>query len=230
MAQPRGLGVRAVRGRPRGLRLHCRPLRHRAGRGPGCSGRQRGCHRLRSLRRPAAAAPRQRYPSIPGLWRPGVGRLSLEDKVALALAVERRALACPRGGDRRRERVFRRGEPHRHLLQHRGGGRGRALVLLRLGAGPCGPGDDRQTGLGFSVARDPEELDRGGGREPRRGRRPRRSWAPGPAARAPTRVVFAHEVMAALLSYLAQGLSADAVQKGRSLFAGKLGQTIGAGL
>ena len=35
--------------------------------------------------------------------------------------------------------------------------------------------------------------------------------------------------MAALLSYIAQGLSADAVQKGRSLFAGKLGQTVGSG-
>jgi PmbA protein len=43
-------------------------------------------------------------------------------------------------------------------------------------------------------------------------------------------VVFAHEVAAALLSYIAQGLSADAVQKGRSPFAGRLGQTVGSGL
>jgi PmbA protein len=35
------------------------------------------------------------YPSIPGLWRPGVGQMGLQDKVGLALAVERRALACP---------------------------------------------------------------------------------------------------------------------------------------
>ena len=40
-------------------------------------------------------------------------------------------------------------------------------------------------------------------------------------------MVFDREVAAALLSYIAQALSADAVQKGRSLFAGKLGETIG---
>jgi len=43
-------------------------------------------------------------------------------------------------------------------------------------------------------------------------------------------LVFGREVVAALLSYVAQGLSADAVQKGRSVFAGKLKEAIGSSL
>jgi PmbA protein len=43
-------------------------------------------------------------------------------------------------------------------------------------------------------------------------------------------VVLAPEVAAALLFYLAQGLSADAVQKGRSPFAGRLGEVVGSSL
>ena len=51
-----------------------------------------------------------------------------------------------------------------------------------------------------------------------------------PCATGSYTVVFAREVAAALLSYIAQGLSADAVQKGRSPFAGKLGETVGSAL
>ena len=43
-------------------------------------------------------------------------------------------------------------------------------------------------------------------------------------------MVFDREVVAALLSSVAPALSADAVQKGRSVFAGKLGQTVASSL
>ncbi len=136
MAEPRGLGVRAVREGPGGLRVHRRPLRRRGGRGPGRGGGQRGGRRPRSATRVCLrrrGRPTRRSRVCGGrVWR----TMSLEDKIGLALAVEAAALACPGRRDGRRERLLGRREPHRHLLEHRGGGRGRAVVLLRLRSGP----------------------------------------------------------------------------------------------
>ena len=93
----------------------------------------------------------------------------------------------------------------------------------------AGRDGDRQSGLGFSAGRDPGELDaEAAGAEA--GEKAAALLGARPCGTGSYTVVFAREVAAALLSYVAQGLSADAVQKGRSPFAGKLGEKIGSGL
>jgi PmbA protein len=169
------------------------------------------------------------YPSIPGLWRPGVGRLSLEDKVALALAVERRALACPRV-ETVEESVYSDEESRVAICSSTGvEAEAEHSFCFVYAQAHAGHDSERQSGLGFSAGRDPEELDpEAAGAEA--GEKAAALLGARPCDTGSYTVVFAREVMAALLAYVAQGLSADAVQKGRSLFAGKLGQGIGAGL
>ena len=113
---------------------------------------------------PAAAATR---PSRDCGGRAWAGS-RLEDKIELALAVERRGAGLPAGGDGGGERLLRRGEPHRHLLQHRGGGRGRAFVLLRLRAGARRA--RRRPAVGAGLQRRPRaRRTRPGGRRRRGG-------------------------------------------------------------
>jgi PmbA protein len=169
------------------------------------------------------------YPSVPGLWRPGVGSMSLEDKVQLALTVERSALACP-DVDTVEESVYA-DEESRVAICSTTGVEAEAehsfcFVYAQAHAGREG---DRQSGLGFSAGRDPEELaPEAAGREA--GEKAAALLGARPCDTGSYTVVFAHEVAAALLFYIAQGLSADAVQKGRSPFAGRLEETLGSSL
>ena len=169
------------------------------------------------------------YPSVPGLWRPGVGRLSLEDKVALALAVERRALACPRV-EMVEESVYSDEESRVAICSTTGvEAEGEHSFCFVWAQAHAGHDNDRQTGLGFSVAREPAELDvDAAGAEA--GEKAAALLGARPCKTGSYTVVFGQQVVAALLAYVAQGLSADAVQKGRSLFGDKLGQAVGAGL
>ena len=173
-----------------------------------------------------SAAP---YPSVPGLWRPGVGRLSLESKVELALAVERSALACPQV-ETVEESVYS-DEESRIAICSSAGVEAEAehSFCFVYAQAHAGHDSDRQSGLGYSAGRDPEELDaEAAGAEA--GEKAAALLGARPCDTGSYTVIFGREVMAALLAYVAQGLSADAVQKGRSLFADKLGQTIGAAL
>ncbi len=172
---------------------------------------------------PARAAA---YPSIPGLWRPGVGQMSLEDKVALALAVERRALACSEV-DTIEESVYSDEESRIAICSTIGvEAEAEHSFCFVYAQALAGRDADRQSGLGFSVARDPGELDaEAAGAEA--GEKAAALLGARPCSTGSYTVVLAHEVGSALLSYIAQGLSADAVQKGRSPFSGKLGQTVG---
>jgi PmbA protein len=170
-----------------------------------------------------SAAP---YPSIPGLWRPGVGALRLEDKVELALAVERRALACPHV-ETVEESVYS-DEESRIAICSSAGVEAEAehSFCFVYAQAHAGHDSDRQSGLGYSAGREPAELDaEAAGAEA--GEKAAALLGARPCDTGSYTVVFSREVMAALLAYVAQGLSADAVQKGRSLFADKLGQTIG---
>ncbi len=89
----------------------------------------------------------------------------------------------------------------------------------------AGRDGDRQSGLGFSVGREPAELDpRAAGREA--AEKARALLGAGPCPTGSYTVVFDRDVVAALLSSIAPALSADAVQKGRSVFAGRLGEGV----
>jgi PmbA protein len=171
---------------------------------------------------PAASS----YPSIPDLWRPGVGRMGLDDKVRLALALERRALACPLV-DTVEESVYSDEESRMAICSTTGieaeAEHSFCFVYAQAHAGREG---DRQSGLGFSAARDPSGLDvEAAGTEA--GEKAAALLGARPCPTGSYTVVFAREVAAPLLAYVAQGLSADAVQKGRSPFAGRLSETVG---
>ncbi len=171
-------------------------------------------------------APAEPYPVIPGLWRPGVGRTKLEDKIGLALAVERRALACPQV-ETVEESAYSDEEGYVAICSSAGvEAETESSFCFVWAQAHAGAGADRQSGLGFSAGRDPEEIDpEAAGAEA--GEKAAALLGARPCATGSYTVVFSREVMAALLSYTAQGLSADAVQKGRSLFAGRLGESIG---
>jgi PmbA protein len=166
------------------------------------------------------------YPVINGLWRPGVARLSLEDKTRLALEVERSALACP-GVDAVEESVYA-DEDSRVAICSTAGVEVEAehsfcYVYAQAHAGRDG---DRQSGLGFGAGRDPEELDpEAAGTEA--GEKAAALLGARPCSTGSYTVVFAREVAAALLARIVQGLYADAVQKGRSLFVGRVGEAVG---
>ena len=175
---------------------------------------------------PRATVP---YPSIAGLWRPGVGRLRLEDKVNLALTVERTALASPKV-ETVEESAYSDEESRIAICSTTGvEAEAESSFAFVWSQAHAGHDEDRQSGLGYSAARDPQELDaEAAGREA--GEKAAALLGARPCATGSYTVVFGREVVAALLSYVAQGLSADAVQKGRSVFAGKLKEAIGSSL
>jgi PmbA protein len=173
--------------------------------------------------------PEGAYPAVPGLWRPGVGRMSLEDKVALAVAVEKRALACPYV-ETVEESVYSDEESQIAICSSMGvEAEAEHSFCFVYTQALAGSGADRQSGLGFGAGRDPNELDaEAAGAEA--GEKAAALLGAQPCETGSYTVVFAREVAAALLSYMAQGLSAEAVQKGRSPFAGRLGERLGSGL
>jgi PmbA protein len=169
------------------------------------------------------------YPSIPGLWRPGVAMTGLDSKIDLALEVEQAALACPYV-DTVEESVYSDEDSHIAICSSTGVEvEAEHSVCFVYAQAHAGRGSDRQSGLGYSVGRDPVELDAtAAGREA--GEKAGALLGARPCDTGTYTVVFAREVAAALLANVAQGLSADAVQKGRSVFAGRVGQAVGSPL
>lgn len=86
-------------------------------------------------------------------------------------------------------------------------------------------GDDSQTGNGFSVGRAPEELDPSKPVNESVERATRLLGATKPRS-AHLTVIFEPRVAATLLAILAGTLNGESVQKGRSLFADRLGESI----
>ncbi|MEY2446860.1 MAG: PmbA protein [Acidimicrobiaceae bacterium] len=90
-------------------------------------------------------------------------------------------------------------------------------------------GDETQTGFGFSVGRDPSSLDIDKAAADAARRATRMLGATKPASQRVT-VVFDPWVTAQLLGIIGGTLSGEAVLKGRSPFADRLGDEIGSGL
>jgi len=225
VAEPRGLGLRAVRGGMTGYAFTTDVSRE-------------GLDRVLAEAESDLEAsdsdpfaglpskPAEPYPDLPGLWRPGTSLLLLEQKIALALEAEAAALE-PAGVETVEESVYSDEEARVAVVSSCGieveTEQSYSFVYVVAHAGV---GADRQSGLGFSAHRDPRELDpEAAGREAAG-----KALALVGARPCPTgayTVVLDREVAAALLSTLAGALSAEAVQKGRSVFAGKLGEMIG---
>jgi PmbA protein len=160
------------------------------------------------------------------LWDDGVITTPMDDKIALALELER----ATRAADPRVRQVssadYSDGRVEVALASTTGirSEARRTTAFLSVDA-IAGEGADSQTGTGFSVGRSPAQLDPEvamaeavlrstrllGAQKARSGR---------------CTVVFDPRVVSTLLSVVASALSGEAVVKGRSFFAGRIGESV----
>ncbi len=169
------------------------------------------------------------YPALSGLWRPGASTMTLDQKTGLALAAEAAALEYG-GVEAVEESVYEDEEEHVAVVSTLGvEAEARQSYGFVYVVAHAGRQDDRQSGLGFDAGRDPLRLDPiSAGREA--AEKALALVGATPCKTGSYTLVLDREVASALLSTVAQALSADAVQKGRSVFVGKVGTAIGSPL
>lgn len=165
---------------------------------------------------------------ISGLADPSFSDFSTEQKVEIAKAVDRAA----RGGDPRisqvEQTVYADGSGRIALANSDGfAGEYESTECFAYSSAFAGTGDQLMTGLGVDVARTPGKLDAEAiGTEAAQravqllGARQTRSRT--------CQVVLDPFVAASFIGILAGAMSADSVQRGRSLFAGREGETVAA--
>jgi len=174
----------------------------------------------------ALAEPDGVSPVEQDLWDEGVIVTPMDDKIALALELER----ATRAADPRVRQVssadYSDGRVEVALASTTGirSEARRTTAFLSVDA-IAGEGTDSQTGTGFSVGRSPAQLDPEvamaeavlrstrllGAQKARSGR---------------CTVVFDPRVVSTLLSVVASALSGEAVVKGRSFFVGRIGESV----
>ena len=162
---------------------------------------------------------------VDGLASTALGNWSTERKVELALAIERAARANP-GVSQVENAVYSDAEGAVALMNSRGFSASyEATQAWAYASAFAGEGADLMTGMGVGLGRDPEALDPEeigseaaeravalvGARQPSSRRCP---------------VVLDSFVAASFLGFIGAMLSADAVQRGRSLFAGREGDEV----
>jgi PmbA protein len=167
------------------------------------------------------------YPEVPGLWRPGLGETSIERKIGLALEAERVALAASEI-ETVEESVYSDLAGREAIVSSRGvQAYGEQTFCYVYVSAHARRGDDVQTALGFEAGREPVDIDAAAaGRDA--AARAAGLLGAAPCASERMTVVFDREVAAAVLSVVSQALSAEAVQKGRSLFEGRIGTQVAA--
>jgi len=174
------------------------------------------------------AAPDGVEPASLDLWRDELAAMATDDKVSMALELERRV----RAGDGRIRQVE---------SSNYGDGMGHVALASTTGVEAtyrrtgcflsvhalAGDADQTQSGSGYSVGRAPDDLDLDEAAEEAVDRAVRLLGATKPrSARLP--VVFDRRVTSTLLGVLSGTFSGEAVLKGRSLFADRLGQSVAA--
>lgn len=224
-AEPRGMGVRVIKGGRVGYAY---------GVDIGPAGIDRTLLQAAANARAADPDPfaglpsaSKSYPEIPGLWLPGISTATVESKIQLALEAEAAALAGP-DIESVEESEYTDSQTWVAVVSSEGvrAESEESFCLAYVMAHAARDGD-RQSGLGFTMGRDPGELDpESAGRDAARKAQVLLGAAPCSTGR--YAVVFAREVTAALLAAIANGLSADAVQKGRSVFSGRIGERVAA--
>jgi PmbA protein len=168
------------------------------------------------------------HEALQGIFDPRQAQAAPERKVALALDLEART----RAADPKVTQV----ESARYgdvvgevAIASSGGVRGSFAVTHAWCAAVALAAEDGQSQVGFAVdaARTLDDLDPGPVAAEAASRAVRMLGATKPPTRA-VPVVFDRMVAPSLVGVLLAGLSAEEVQKGRSLFADKLGQRVGA--
>ena len=162
------------------------------------------------------------------LWDDGVASTPMEKKVALAVELER----ATRAADPRVRQVssadYADSRSEVALVSTTGisSSRRRTTAFLSVDA-IVGEGSDTQTGSGFSVGRGPGDLVADEAMDDAVLRATRMLGAEkAPSARCT--VVFDPRVVSTLVAVMASALSGEAVVKGRSFFAGRIGETVAA--
>jgi len=162
---------------------------------------------------------------VAGLASPALGDWSTERKVELALAIERAARSRP-GVTQVETATYSDAEGSVALANSRGFSAGYdATQAWAYASAFAGEGADLMTGLGVDLGRDPAALDP----EAIGGEAADRALALVGARQPESRrcpVVLDAFVAASFIGFIGSMLSADAVQRGRSLFAGKEGDEI----
>jgi PmbA protein len=175
----------------------------------------------------AAPDPAGEPQPIEGLADPEAAEWSTERKVELAKAVERAAREADERVAAVETTVFVDERATVALASSRGvAGFYEATSCYAYLQAIAESGADRQTGLGFGMGRSPAALDAEAiGREAAE-----RSTSLLGASKPPSRscpVVLDETVAASFVGFIGGVLSADAVQRGRSPFAGRLGEQVG---
>ena len=161
------------------------------------------------------------------LWDDGVGATPMEKKVALAIELER----ATRAADPKIRQVssadYSDSRVEVALASTTGivSSRRRTNAFLSVDA-IAGEGAETQTGSGFSIGRGPSDLVPDEAMDDAVLRATRMVGAQ-KARSAHCTVVFDPRVVSTLLGIIASALSGEAVVKGRSFFAGRIGETIG---
>lgn len=171
---------------------------------------------------------RHTVPSLEGLADPGFADVTVDEKIDLALRMEH----ATREADPRVRGVESAQYVDTEIEAALASTQGLALTQRRTDAfayvfALASQDDETQSGLGLTLARSAKGLDvEGAGREAAT-KSTRLLGARQPVSRRTT-VVFDPFVTAQFLGVLAQALSAEAVLKRRSLFAGRLGERVAA--
>jgi PmbA protein len=226
-AEPRGLGVRAMRGGRLGY-SYTADL--------SAVGIDRAV--LESLDNALAAGPDEfqalpgrpgAYPALTDLWRPGVSSTGIDEKVSIAMEAEAAALSEPEV-DTVEISEYSDSDSRLAIVSTQGiEVEGEQSFCFVYALALAGSGGERQSGLGFTVGREPGELDAAeAGKEA--ATKARVLLGAAPCATGSYTVVFDRETAAALLGLVASSLSADAWQKGRSVFSGKLNEQVASSL
>ena len=160
------------------------------------------------------------------LWRDELASFAPADKVSLALELERRV----RGGDPRIRQVESAywGDSAVEVAVATSTGivaTSRRTSCYVSAYAIAGEGSDTQTGGGYSVARRPEDIDLDKAAADAVERATRLLGARKPRSRRLT-VVLEPRITATLLSVLAGTLNGEAVLKGRSMFADRVGEEV----
>jgi PmbA protein len=198
-------------------------------------------HGLRTLARNATASagvtepdehagiPRNaRAAPIDGLSAPGFHDWTMERRVELALAVERAARERDPLVTNVEDTVYSDSEGRAALANSNGFCESyEETQCYAFAYAFAGDGADRMTGMGFGVGRGPDELDPDQVGREAADRALALHGARQPASRR-CPVVLDEFVAASFASIIGRTLSADAVQRGRSLFAGREGERIAA--
>jgi PmbA protein len=175
------------------------------------------------------ASPDGVEPPMLDLWREELVSFPTDDRVALALELERRV----RAGDSRIRQVVSSDYVDGFGETAIATSRGIEVTDRQTGCylfvhAVAGDGDDTQTGFGYSVGRAPGELDLEAAAADAIDRATRLLGAK-KAKSSKLTVVLDRRVTATLLGILSGTLSGEEVVKGRSLFAGRIGEQVGAG-